>query len=138
MFFFAFNPGHSLNLPLLVKDIPIVGGWYYSFFVNPSPVVLKDAFLILYLFEIALCCGFFGVVQLYYIFKGRFSGGIEPLVAALAAGAIGMKAIFSCGWPSILFSGQFWWFILSDVAMFFVAKYFEMRQVRDSGLTGEQ
>merc|ERR1711991_597332 len=112
---------------LFLADLPIFLGWAWAFFISPSPAHQQEAFRYLYLVEIAVCCGVFGIVQIHYIIKGRFEHGLTSLLLALVAGAIGMKTIFICSWPSVRFSGQFWWFLLSDVAMFFVYRYFRLR-----------
>jgi hypothetical protein len=63
-------------------DLPVVFGWYYAFFVSTNPKAQSVAFSILYFDLILVTCGLFGIVQLYFIIKGRFSGGLFPLMLA--------------------------------------------------------
>lgn len=106
---------------------PVWYGWVYAILLYPSPHHMNIAFFWLYLVLVAVTCGFFGIVQLKYLFNGRFAGGLKPLVVALIAGALGMKAIFICSFPDVRLSGEFWWFLLSDVSMYFLHRYFLLR-----------
>jgi hypothetical protein len=108
-----------------LADAPVVFGWYYCIFVDPTR--LGWAFMVLYVYLIVFCCGCFGVIQLNYIIKGRFDGGIIPLLIGCCAGFVGVKFIFICSWPDVRFSGQVWWFLMSDIAMYFVYRYFCLR-----------
>lgn len=118
----------SFALALFPIEALIVYVWYWAFVQSPSTSHMNTAFHWMYLVEIAICCGLFGLVELREILKGRFDGGLHSLVLGLIAGVLGMKAIFICSWPSVHFSGQFWWFLWSDVAMFFVYRFFLTRE----------
>ena len=113
---------------LVLTCAPVWYGWAWALILDPTPAHAEWAFHWLYIALILVCCGGYGLIELRYILSGRFHGGILPLIGALAAGAVGVKAIGICSWPSIQFSGQFWWFALSDVAMYFLFEYFEKRE----------
>ncbi len=73
-------------------DLPVVYSWYYVFFVSTNPNAQTVGFSILYFDLILVTCGFFGLVQLYFIVKGRFAGGLLSLLLACASGFVGLKA----------------------------------------------
>ncbi len=115
---------------LLLADLPVIGGWYYAFFVDYSPAVQAIAFKYLYLILILVTCGFFGLVQLWFLVEGRFAHGLVPLLIACASGVAGIKSITWCSWPDVRFSGEVWWFLFSDISMLFLFLYFIRRQVK--------
>jgi hypothetical protein len=116
---------------LFLADLPVVGGWYYAFFVNNTPAVQAEAFKWLYVLLILGTCGFFGVVQLYFIARRRFEGGLVALLVACAAGYAGIRSMMLCSWPDVRFSGEVWWFLLSDISMYFLYVYFEKREIKE-------
>jgi hypothetical protein len=114
----------------VLLDLPVVLGWYYAFFVNYTAATQAAAFQILYFDLILVTCGFFGIVQVVYIVRGRFAGGLVFIILACAAGFVGLTiAISVCSWPDIRLSSEVWWFLLSDVSVFMVYKYFVKRKV---------
>lgn len=114
---------------LFVADALIWCAWYYCMMLYPTQANLYWAMKWLYYAEILVCCGFFGVVQLVRLLCGTLSLRSVPwLLAALVSGFVGVKISLVCGWPDVRFSGQMWWFLLSDVAMFCVFRYLLLRQ----------
>lgn len=109
----------------LALDIPIWVGWLVAFL---KPAIANTAFLVLYIGVILVCCGFFSLVQLVFIARGKFSGGVAPLLVAVVAGYVGVRTTKLCSWPVPQISGEVWWFLLSDISMFFVYKYFQSRK----------
>ncbi len=116
---------------LFLADLPVVAGWYYAFFVQYNPAVQDLAFKWLYVVLILVTCGFFGIVQLYFIVKGRFVGGLVPLLVACSAGYVGIRTMQLCSWPDVRFSGEVWWFLLSDISMYFLYVYFKKREIKE-------
>ena len=114
-------------LVLALADVPVILGWTYSF-LHPSIGTL--AFRILYLDLILVTCGFFAIVQLVGMIRGRFHG-VVPLLVAVLAGMLGLLSIRLCSWPDVRFSGEFWWFLFSDVSMLALFFYFRMRSPND-------
>lgn len=102
--------------------------WVYEFQHS-----IRDGFLILYLGIIMVGCGSYCITQVYSLYKmGRWEGSGWLGVAGLAGG-VGVAAIFTNTWlctnVSPYLSGEFVWFLLSDVAMWGILNYFLNHQV---------
>jgi len=101
----------------------IFGAWIYALQYH-----VRNGFLVLYLGVILVGCGTYCVTQLYSLVKsGRWEGS-GWLGVAGAAGGVGVLAIFVNTWlctnVSPYLSGEFVWFLLSDVAMWGILNYY--------------
>jgi len=110
----------------------LFAGWVYTYI---NSVIL--GFLILYVYEIALCCGIYCVIELVLLVRSGSLRGIVWVVVAGIAGAVGLYAIVSstfgywlCTTFGCHFGSVFMWFFLTDVAMYCCYKYYMSRQTQ--------
>jgi len=104
-------------------------GWYFVFFQN-----WDIGFLIMYMLVVAVGCGSWVMIQLYLVFwKGDYRG-FQYAVYATIAGAFGFFSlldskidIFLCEHLGCHFSGNFWWFLVTDICIYYIYRYYQAR-----------
>eukprot|EP00761_Pharyngomonas_kirbyi_P009331 gb/GECH01009347.1/.p1 GENE.gb/GECH01009347.1/~~gb/GECH01009347.1/.p1 ORF type:complete len:301 (+),score=57.59 gb/GECH01009347.1/:1-903(+) len=111
--------------------ILIFSGWYYTLTTQWS-----NGFLVMYIGVVMVGCGTYLLTQLKYIISHFSMGTIEYLSLGGLAGIIGMFAMLRSQdicqllgekWGTLI-GGDFWWFFMSDVAMYFLYRYVMVRK----------
>lgn len=109
--------------------------WIYSFEYNWT-----QGFLYLYLGTVLFGCGTYCVTELIVLFKSKRFQGTQWLFGGGIAGFVGVLCItkwsaWLCQNWSPLLSGDFMWFLLSDVAMWCLYKYFVINKGQANNAT---
>jgi hypothetical protein len=105
----------------------------------------QTAYLVLYLGVISVSCGSYCIIELLYLLKEKTHPGLGNfwirdfcdlcegwLAVGGLAGAVGISALFVviynpnffCDYFPNYLNASFWWFILSDVSMVALYKFF--------------
>jgi len=111
------------------KGKALMFGTYIAIFVAWAVSLLRqwqNAFLVLYVGVIAMCCGLFLVAELYYLARNNWNGVCWLIVGGLCGG-VGLVACVNpvavCAMFGKWLNASFWWDILSDLAMMALLKY---------------
>ena len=89
------------------------------------------AFFVLYIINVGVSCGAYLCTQVAAAFAAGAKGRGALAMAGLA-GSVGFYLItpmgygadtWLCDWLGPDWSAEFWWFLLSDVAMFYLARW---------------
>jgi len=108
-------------------------GWYFDLIYGSM-----NWFMVLYFYVIVVACGIYVITELYLIYKNG-DNGISYLLIGGSAGFVGIMAVFYtplatylCSYLgkfwSPIFNGQFYWFLLSDVAVYSLYHYVLIRK----------
>jgi len=104
---------------------------YLSLFVAWYVALVKSwdlAFQVLYEDVIAIACGIYVITEAIYILRNN-AKGLGWLISGGTCGAVGLflmkdDSLGFCELFSPWFNGMFWWFLLSDAAMYCMFYYF--------------
>jgi len=111
----------------------------YLFFFGAWSYVIQNqmwsAFVILYVYVIGFSCALYCVAELIFLIKSKTTQGLIWIIIGGFAGAIGLGAIYFQGFDYWLckhfgcyFGGDFLWFVLSDISMYCIYKWFMTRK----------
>jgi len=119
---------------MLLSYIALFGAWLYSFATH-----WQNAFLYLYFGVILFGCGSYCLLEVIYIIKSGNWKGTAWLFAGGMSGAVGVLCVFKwnkffCDELSPYLSGDFWWFLLSDVSMYCLYRFFLRNKASESSL----
>jgi len=124
--------GTATRIAAGLSYVGIFAAWYIGLYVFKQ---VLDTFYVLYLGLIGVGCGLFGVSQIVALIRSHCAG-VAPLLCALLAGGAGLAALMDptvqpwlCSHLGKWLNGDFWWFTLSDVAMFCNYLYFRSAKV---------
>jgi hypothetical protein len=119
--------GRKSAVIMSVSYLAMIGAWTYSLLNSQNWSI---AFLVLYGLVIAVCCGLYSIVTLIRVIRSK-GVGLKNLLIGVAAGALGLISVFysplSAFWCNMFgayLNSEWWWFILSDVSMYYLYKYF--------------
>lgn len=118
----------TAKLIAFLSYVAILVAYTYTvlFVANPAKYLI-----ILYAGIIMFCCPAYVVCELVYLCRARSRCGLGWLLLAGVAGAVGLASALSARFSFALcahfgnnVNGDFMWFYLSDVAMFFLFMFF--------------
>jgi len=100
--------------------------------------MMATAFQYLYIDLIAISCSFYAAVQVYLLVKSKSTAGLRWVSVGVAAGALGLAGVafpdfdtWLCHQFGCHFAGNFLWFMLTDVSMYALYRYYLARNTTD-------
>jgi len=114
---------------MAVSFISLFVAWIWAF-INRS----YTAFLYLYVYVIAFSCGAYCIMETIYLIRSKDYRSLAWVGVAGVSGGIGLSAIYfpaiqlyMCTHFGCHVGGDFLWFVLTDVAMYSLYRYYMCR-----------
>jgi len=119
----------TLYSMMFLSYVAIFSAWFYTI-INEW----WQGFIYFYVYLIFFCCGIYCITELIHLIQSRSATGLGWVFVAGVSGGIGLTAVYDANWDYWLchnlgchFSGDFIWFLLSDIAMWCCYKYYMAR-----------
>lgn len=125
-----FNPKKNTVYYVLFGGIGLIFyGWWESFMND-----IDAGMIILYLGVVAIGCGTWVIIQIALLIFSKNYRGVQYLLLGSFAGGFGLLSIMEGKWMiwlcehlSCYFGTDFIWFIVTDIAIYFIYKYYVAR-----------
>jgi len=125
------NEDNSSTLAaMLLSYIGIFLGWVYVSYYQ----LWLTGFPYLYIDLIAVSCGTYLLTETIHVIRTKDTAGLGWVALAGLSGLVGLASIavpsldvWCCHTFGCFYSGNFWWFLLTDVAMYSMWRYYAAR-----------